>query len=275
MSSIDPTARIADGARLADDVEIGPYCIVGAQVELRAGVRLLSHVNITGVTIIGECTIIFPFASLGTPPQSVAYRGGETRLAVGRECRIREGVTMNSGTEDGGGVTSVGDRCFFMVGSHVGHDCHIGNDVTFANNAVIAGHVAIGDFVFMGGQAAVHQYRRIGECAMIGGLTGITRDLIPFGFAFGTRAELVGLNVVGLKRRGHKRDAVHRLRRAYQALFIGPGVLRERVDRVESELGTDPLVKKVLDFIRDTGSRPLMLPAQTQINGSLADDMES
>src|SRR6185312_8911351 len=142
--AIDPTARVAGGARIADDAEIGPYCIVGPQVEIAKGVRLVSHVNVDGVTTIGEGTIVYPFSSLGTPPQSVNYRGGATRLIIGAHCNLRESVTMSTGTEDGGGVTRVGQRGFFMVGSHVGHDCQVGNDVTLANNTVLGGHVEVG-----------------------------------------------------------------------------------------------------------------------------------
>ncbi len=259
MPRIDPTARVADGARLADDVEVGPYCIVGPQVELRAGVRLQSHVNVAGVTVIGERTQIYPFASLGTPPQSVHYRGEPTQLVIGSDCQIRESATVNTGTKSGGGITTVGDRCFLMVNSHVGHDCRVGNDVTFANGAVLGGHVTVGDNVFLGGQAAVHQFRRIGEGAMVGGLTGITRDLIPFGFAFGPRAELVGLNTVGLKRRGHGKQDLHRLRRFYQALFLGEGQFRDRVTAVEPKFSGDPVIGKILAFVREPG--PLMMPA--------------
>ena len=274
MPRIDPTARIANGAQLAEDVEIGSYCTVGPQVELRAGVRLFSHANISGVTVIGERTSIHPFASLGTEPQSLSYRGGATRLIVGRECRIRENVTMNAGTEDGGGITTVGDRCFFMAGSHVAHDCEIGNDVTLANNTVLGGHVTIGENCFLGGQTAVHQFRRIGEGAMIGGMTGITRDVIPFGFAFGMKADLVGINFVGLKRRGHAREAIQGLRRAYRALFFGSGIFSARLEKVEAECGNDALVKQVLVFIRETGTRPLMLPAQASTEDLLSDDVK-
>src|ERR1700733_10222259 len=146
--AIDPTARVADGARIGADVEIGPYCLVGPQVELRSGVRLLSHVNITGVTTIGENTVVYPFSSLGTPPQSVHYHGGATRLVIGARCELRESVTMNTGTEAGGGVTRVGDRCLLMVGSHVGHDCDVADDVTLANNVVLGGHVSVGQHTF-------------------------------------------------------------------------------------------------------------------------------
>jgi UDP-N-acetylglucosamine acyltransferase len=258
---IDPTARVGDGARLAQDVEIGPYCIVGPQVVLHAGVRLLSHVNLSGNTTVGERTVIYPFASLGTPPQSNAYRGGDTRLAIGSDCRIREGVTINTGSEDGGGVTSVGDRCFMMVNSHVGHDCTVGNDVTFANGAVVGGHVMIDNHVFVGGNTAVHQFVRVGESAMLGGASGIAADVIPFGFAFGSRAELIGLNVIGLKRRGYSRDDLRRLRRAYLMIFNGLGTFAERVEGVAKTFAGDPQVEKVISFVRSRGSRPLMMRA--------------
>jgi UDP-N-acetylglucosamine acyltransferase len=258
---IDPTSRVSDGAKLADDVEIGPFCTVGPSVDLRDGVRLLSHVNLSGVTTIGERTAIYPFASLGTPPQSNGYRGGATRLTIGSDCRIREGVTVSTGTEDAGGVTTVGDRCFLMANSHVGHDCHVGNDVIFANGAVLGGHVVVGDHVFIGGNAAVHQFVRIGEGAMLGGLSGITRDIIPFGFAFGPKANLVGLNVVGLKRRKFTRADIHRMRRAYRTLFFGDTLFAARLQQVIEEFSADPVVDKIITFIRNSGSRPLMMPA--------------
>jgi UDP-N-acetylglucosamine acyltransferase len=250
---------VADGARLADDVEIGPFCAVGPGVELGAGVRLLSHVNVTGVTAIGEQTVIYPFASLGTAPQSTAYRGGATRLTVGRNCQIREGVTISTGSEDGGEVTTVGDRCFLMANSHIGHDCHVGNDVVFANGAVLGGHVTVADHVFIGGNCAVHQFVRIGESVMLGGMSGVAADIIPFGFAWGPRATLVGLNVVGLKRRKFARADLHRLRSAYQMLFFGSGTFAERFERASAEFGGDPVVGKVIAFIRDGGKRPPMM----------------
>ncbi|MBM3528679.1 MAG: acyl-ACP--UDP-N-acetylglucosamine O-acyltransferase [Alphaproteobacteria bacterium] len=261
MARVDPTARVADGARLAADAEIGPYCIVGGNVELRAGVRLHSHVNIQGVTVIGERSEIYPFASLGTPPQSNAYRGGATRLTIGSECRIREGVTMSTGSEDGGGVTAVGSGCFFMANSHVGHDCSVGDHVTFANNAVLGGHVTVADHVFVGGNTAVHQFVRIGEGAMLGGMSGVTRDVIPYGFAFGPKAALVGINVVGLRRRGFARADIHRIRRAYRALFGAAGTFAERLAAVAAQHGGEPAVVKILSFIRDGGTRPLMMAA--------------
>ena len=257
---IDPTARVADSARIGAGVEIGPYCLVGPQVELQSGVRLLAHINVTGATTIGEGTVVYPFSSLGTPPQSVHYRGGTTRLVIGPRCELRESVTMSTGTEDGGGVTRIGERCFFMVGCHIGHDCQVGDAVTFANNVVLGGHVSVGDHTFLGGQVAVHQYVRVGEGAMVAGLSGLTADLIPFGYALGQIADLVGLNVVGLQRRGVKRAEMHRLRRAYRALFLGEGVFTDRLDAVAREFANDPSVDKIIAFIRAGGERPLMQP---------------
>jgi UDP-N-acetylglucosamine acyltransferase len=262
MSAIDPTARITTGAVIGSDVSIGPYCVIGADVTLGDGCRLAAHVHVAGHTSIGAGTVIAPFASLGTPPQSTRYRGGPTRLVIGASCDIREGVTMNTGTEDGGGRTTIGDRCFFMVGSHVGHDCVVGNDVTFANNAVLGGHVEVGDDAFFGGQSAIHQFTRIGEGAMIGGVSGVREDVIPFGFALGQSAVLVGLNIVGLRRRGIPRGDIHRLRQAYRQMFFGAGRFAERLQAVADEYGADPMVGKVVAFARDRRSRPLMKAAR-------------
>jgi UDP-N-acetylglucosamine acyltransferase len=262
MPQIHSTACVDASAQVADDAIIGPYCVIGPDVSIASGCRLVAHVHVTGRTSIGARTQIFPFASLGTPPQSVRYRGGDTRLVVGADCNIREGVTLNIGTEDGGGVTEVGDRCFMMAGSHVGHDCKVGNDVTFANNAVLGGHVTVGDFVFFGGNAAVHQFVRVGEGAMIGGLSGVRTDLIPFGYAVGQLADLVGLNVIGLKRRGFTRTDMQRLRRAYRMLFADAGVFRERVEATLREFGEDPVVGRIVTFIQAGSDRSLMQPAR-------------
>jgi UDP-N-acetylglucosamine acyltransferase len=264
--AIDPTARVAAGARLGDSVEIGPYCLIGPQVELKRGVRLIGHVNVTGATTIGEDTVVYPFSSLGTPPQSVHYHGGDTKLVIGARCELRESVTMNTGTEDGGGITRVGDRCSFMVGCHVGHDCTVGNDVTFANNVVLGGHVSVDDFTFLGGHVAIHQFVRIGEGVMMAGMSAARDDIIPFGFALGQTGALVGLNVVGLRRRGVNRAQMHRLRRAYRSLFFVDGQLADRVAALARDFADDPLVGKIIAFIRAGGKRPLMRP-RTERNG--------
>jgi UDP-N-acetylglucosamine acyltransferase len=198
----------------------------------------------------------------------VKYRGGPTRLVVGAGCDIREGVTMNTGTEDDRGITEVGDRCFLMVGSHVGHDCQVGNDVIFANNVVLGGHVTIGDAVVFGGQAAVRQFVRIGEGAMVVGLSGVRADVIPFGLVQGPLADLIGLNVVGLKRRRIAKADIHRLRQGYEALFFGAGTFRERLEKVAAQDG-GPLLAKVIEFIR-AGSRPLTMAIRRAPQGDEA-----
>jgi UDP-N-acetylglucosamine acyltransferase len=221
-------------------------------VAIGDGCRLVSHVN------IGARTVIYPFASLGTPPQSVKYRGGPTRLAVGADCDIREHVTINTGTEEGGGLTQVGERCFIMVGSHVGHDCQVGSNVTVANNTLLGGHVSVGDHVVFGGGTAVRQFVRIGEGAMIVGLSGVRADVIPWGTVQGPLAHLIGLNVIGLRRRGVAKAEILTLRRAYEALFFGAGEFRARLSALEAEFGADPQVAAMIAFVR-AGKRPLTM----------------
>jgi UDP-N-acetylglucosamine acyltransferase len=255
---IDRSALIEAGAAIGNDVSIGPYCTIGAHVRVGDGCRLVGHVNLTGRTTIGPRTVIHPFASLGSPPQSFSYRGGPTTLVVGADCDIRENVTMSTGTEDGGGKTQVGDGCFFMVGSHVAHDCHVGNKVVFANNTVLGGHVTIGDHVVFGGGVAVRQFVRIGDGAMIVGLSGVRADVIPFATAQGSLANLVGLNVVGMRRRGLSKLEIQHVRAAYQALFFGAGEFRARIDKVAADFSADLQVGKIIEFIR-AGKRPFTM----------------
>src|ERR1700709_1616790 len=201
MSKIDPTARIEDGAVIGEGTSIGPYCIIGPEVVIGPGCRLIGHVHVTAQTTIGAGCTIYPFVSLGTPPQSLSYRGELTKLQIGEGCTLRESVTMNAGTAAGGGITRVGHRGYFMNCSHVGHDCKVGNDVIFATSATLGGHCEIGDFVFMGGLSAVHQFGRVGQQGMVAALPGVRSDVIPFGLASGQYAGLAGLNVIGMKRR--------------------------------------------------------------------------
>ena len=250
MLAIDPTARVAPTAVIGSDVKIGPYCIIGPNVSIGDGCELVGQVHITGHTTIGPGTVIYPFASLGTPPQSVNYRGGPTKLVVGAKCQIREGVTMNTGTEDGGGITTVGDDCTFMVGSHVGHDCRIGSHVVFANNAVVGGHVEIGDHSFLGGHCVVLQRIKIGESAMIAGNTSTRDDVVPFGYVLYATARLVGVNLVGMKRRGIPRASIHAVRAAYRGLFESDGLFADRIARVEAEHGNVAEVAKMIAFLR-------------------------
>jgi UDP-N-acetylglucosamine acyltransferase len=228
------------------------------------GCRLVAQVHVAGHTTIGPRTVIHPFASLGTPPQSTRYRGGATRLVIGADCDLRESVTMNIGTEDGGGVTTVGDHGFFMANSHVAHDCHVGNGVVFANCATLGGHCEIGDGVVIGGLSAVHQFTRIGSFAMVGGMCGVRGDIIPYALANGVYAALQGLNVVGLKRRKFSRERIHTLRRAYRALFLAPGRFAERLDAAAREFAGDETVMHIITFIRAGKHRPLCRPDQTR-----------
>ena len=261
MPRIHPLACVDAGAQIDDDADIGPYCFVGPGVSIAAGCRLVAHVHVSGETSIGANTVVHPFAALGGPPQSLRYRGGRTRLVIGADCKIRESVTMSTGTEDGGGVTRVGDHCFVMTGSHVGHDCAVGNHVIFANNVLLGGHVEIGDGVVFGGAVAVRQFMRIGERAMIAGLSIVRADVIPFGLASGRMSHLVGLNAIGLRRSGVSRQELLNLRRGYRALFFGQGVFRDRIDQVAEQFAGDALMARLIAFVRAGGERPLTMPA--------------
>ncbi len=257
---IHATAVIEDGARLGDGVRVGPYCMVGRDVEIGDGAELISHAVVAGHTKIGARTRIFPFASIGHQPQDLKFKGEASTLTVGAECIIREGVTMNPGTEGGGMVTTVGDRCAFLANSHVGHDCRVGNNVIFSNNVMLAGHCDVGDYVIIGGGAAVIQFARVGAHAFLGGMSGLENDLIPYGMALGNRAYLSGLNIIGLQRRGFARDQVHALRRAYRLLFAAEGTLKERLDDVSVEFEDNPIVQEIIAFIRVGGKRSLCTP---------------
>ncbi len=260
MTNIDPTARVARGAELGRDVSIGPYCVVGPKVTIGDGCHLLTHVHVTGRTTIGVRTRISAFASLGTPPQSVHYRGEDTALMIGADCDIREHVTMNIATAEGAQVTSVGDHCMFMVGSHVAHDCKVGDHVVFANNATLGGFVEIGNYVFLGGLCAVHQFTRVGDYAIVGGLAGVTLDVIPYAAVVGHRGRLAGLNRVGLKRRGFSPADIHKIYRAYRGLFFGAGTFADRFARMAAEHSGEPHVARMIDFINAGTSRQLMHP---------------
>lgn len=262
VTKVHPSAVVETGAQLGDEVVVGPFCHVGAEVTLGDGVKLVSHVVVYGRTSVGARTRIFPFASIGHEPQDLKFRGEPSTLVIGSDCLIREGVTMNPGTAGGMMTTVVGDRCTFLANSHVAHDCRVGDDVILSNNVMLAGHTRIGDFVIMGGGSAVHQYVRVGSHAFVGGLAGVEHDVIPYGMALGNRAYLAGLNLVGLKRRGFSREAIHDLRRAYRLLFAAEGTLKERVEDVASEFTTHPQVHEILDFIREGGDRAIVTPRE-------------
>ncbi len=261
-ASVHPSSWVEPGATLGADVEIGPFCHVGAGAKLGDGVKLHSHVVVAGVCEIGARTRIFPFASLGHEPQDLKYRGERTKLRIGADCLIREGVTMNPGTGGGGGETLVGDGCVFLANSHVGHDCRLGRQVILSNNVMLAGHCKIGDYANLGGGSAVHQFARIGAHAFVGGLTGVTDDLIPFGVAIGNRAKLGGVNVVGMKRRGYSLDDVQTVRRAYKMLFSEAGTLKERIEEVARAFSESPPARTIIDFLREGGDRGVTTPRE-------------
>ena len=253
VAGAHPTAIIEEGARIGADVRVGPYSLVGAGVELGDGVELVSHAVVTGHTRVGEGTRIWPFASIGHRPQDLKYAGETSYLEIGARNMIREHVTMNPGTTGGGLTTRVGDAGLFMMGAHVGHDCQLGDNVIMANNATLAGHVEIGDFAFLGGLCAVHQHVRIGAHAMVGGMTGVEKDIIPFGMVIGNRAELGGLNIVGLRRRGFDRETIQVLRHAYREIFYGEGSLIERAAAAgQRHPGIAPVQEMVAFILADT-----------------------
>jgi UDP-N-acetylglucosamine acyltransferase len=260
MARIHSLACVESAAVIADDAEIGPFCVIGPHVRIGAGCRLLTHVHIMGHTTVGERTIVYPYASLGAPPQSTRYRGGPTQLIIGADNEIRENVTMSTGTEDGGGVTRVGNSGTYMVGAHIAHDCNIGDGVTLANGASLAGHCEIADHAVFGGMAGLHQGTRVGERAMIGAMSAIRGDVIPYGLAVGNTAHLNGLNVVGLRRAGASGDELAVLKRAYHTLFDLSQPMPARLHTLESEWGSDPRVQQIVQFVRDREKRPLCYP---------------
>lgn len=256
--AVHPTAIVEDGAVLGAGVEIGPYCIVGKDVRLGDGVRLLSHVVIAGITGIGARTVVHPGAVLGGESQIRGNDATGTELSVGADCVIREHVTFSLGSRKGHNITKIGDRGYFMAYSHVGHDCDVGNDCTFANGAQLAGHVTIQDGVIMGGLSSIQQFGRIGRGAMLGGMSGANLDVIPFGIATGPHAFHAGLNIVGLKRRGVPRPSIHALRHTYQAVLVETkGTLAERIAYAREQWGSVAEVAEVLDFIAAPAKRKL------------------
>jgi UDP-N-acetylglucosamine acyltransferase len=258
-ATIHPSAVIEPGAQIGPRCQIGPFSIVGAEVRLGADVVVKSHAVVTGWTDVGDGSVIFPYACVGEIPQDLKYQGERTRLIVGARCRIREGATLNTGTTGGGGVTRVGDECLIMTGAHVGHDAQLGNRIVLANQVAIAGHCVIGDDVVIGGLSGIHQFVRIGHGAMIGALTMVTNDVIPYGLVQGPRGTLDGLNLVGLKRRGLDRTEISALRAAYTALADGSGSFVERA-RALVENAPSAQVREVVEFILSQSDRSFLGP---------------
>lgn len=260
MTEVHSTATVDPKAQLAPDVKVGPYCVVGPYVVMGEGVVLHSHVVVEGRTSIGARTQIFPFASIGHAPQDLKYKGEPSTLEIGTDNLIREHVTMNPGTEGGGMVTRVGNHCAFLASSHVGHDSIVGNHVVFSNSVLLAGHCKIDDYVIFGGGAALHQFGRVGKHAFIGGMSAVESDVIPYGLAVGNRAHLMGLNLVGLRRRGFSREQMQTMREAFNFLFSGEATLRERVAEVADKFASSPEVMEIVDFIRAEADRAICLP---------------
>ena len=252
-SVIDKKAKIAECAI------IGPFCYIGPKVQISDGVELISNVHIEGNTKIGKATRIFPFASLGTPPQDKKYKGEDNSLEIGENNIIREYVTINPGTKGGGGKTIIGDYCLLMISSHIAHDCRIGNNVVIANNVPLGGHVTIEDSVVIGGNSAVQQFTRIGRLAMIGGMTGVLKDVIPFGLSFGNRNYLRGINLIGLKRNKYDNKKIMELDRAFKKIFSSKN-LHENLGKINGEYKENDLVKEVINFIEKDKKRPICTP---------------
>ncbi len=259
MTQIHPTAIVEPGAQLGTDVVIGPFCLVGPKVVLGDRVELKSHVVVTGLTEIGEDTVVFQFSVIGEIPQDLKFGGEETRLIIGKRNRIREHVTMNTGTAGGGGLTQVGDDGLYMAGCHVAHDCRVGDRVIMANSVAIAGHAIIEDEVILGGLAGVHQFVRIGRGAIIGGITRVVRDVIPYAMVQANSGDLEGLNLIGLKRRGVARADIGAIRAAYQALGQGEGTFLERARKLDEESEND-FVKNITTFVLAESDRSYLVP---------------
>ena len=256
--NIHPTAIVHSGAELGEGVTIGPYCVISDHVKVGDDTVCKAHVNIEGATSIGSNCTIYPFTSLGTIPQDLKYDGEYAELKIGDYNVIREHVTMNIGTAGDSRLTRVGHHGLFMVGSHVAHDCIIGDHVVLANNATLAGHVIVGDYAIIGGLSGIHQFVRIGEHAMIGGISAVNNDVIPYGVVKGERAQLAGLNLVGLRRRGFEREHIFDLRQAYKLLFQEPGTFEQRVSNASSMFPESPLVINLLSFIKQGSERDVI-----------------
>ena len=256
---IHSSSVIDKKAKIGDNVNIGPFCYVGPNVELKQDVELISNVHIEGNTQIGKGTKIFPFASIGTIPQDLKFKGETNSVVIGENNMIREYVTINPGTEGGGGKTSIGNNCLFMISSHIAHDCKVGNNVVIANNVPLGGHVTLEDSVIIGGNSAVQQFTRIGRLAMIGGMTGVLKDVIPFGLSFGNRNYLQGINLIGLRRKKYENKKILELDTAYKKIFSSKK-LHENLAKINGEFKENDLVKEVIDFIAKDKKRPICTP---------------
>ena len=256
---IHKTAIVDKKAQISENALIGPYSIIGPDVQISEGTEIQSHVNITGNTFIGQNTKIFPFASIGTNPQDLKYKGEQTKLKIGRDNIIREHVTINTGTDGGGGITKIGNNNLIMIGAHIAHDCIVGNNVIIANSTAIAGHAKISDDVIIGGNCGIQQFTRIGKMAMIGGMSGVSRDVIPYGLSFGNRNYLEGINSIGLRRKKVSNKEILALSEAYKEIFKTKS-LNENLTNLSDKLKLNSYVKEVIDFINHDKKRPICTP---------------
>ena len=256
---IHKTAIVDIKAKISGNAIIGPYSIIGPNVQIGESTEIQSHVNITGNTVIGNDTKIFPFASIGTNPQDLKYKGEQTKLEIGSNNIIREHVTINTGTNGGGGITKIGDNNLIMIGAHIAHDCIVGNNVVIANSAAIAGHAEISDDVIIGGNCGIQQFTRIGRMAMIGGMSGVSRDVIPYGLSFGNRNYLEGINVVGLRRKKVSNKEILALSEAYKEIFKTKS-LHKNLIKLSENLKENTYVREVVDFINHDKKRPICTP---------------
>ena len=259
-AKIHPLSVVEDGAVIGENAVIGPFCHVGPKVVLHDEVELLPHAIVTGRTVIGRGCRIFSNAVIGGDPQSLHHDGAETTLTVGEKCTFREGVTVNTGTTEGGGKTVIGSNNLFLANSHVAHDCILGNHIVMSNNVMLAGHVIVEDRVILGGGSAVHQFTRIGRQAFIGGLSGASYDVIPYGMLNGIPGVLSGLNVVGMSRAGMDKATIHQVRRAYKQIFEGEGSIRNNAAAIRDEYADCVPVVEILDFIAAESDRALSSP---------------
>jgi len=256
---IHKTAIIESNSKISKNVKIGPYSVIGANVEIGEGTEIQSHVSIVGNTKIGKNNKIYPFASIGNDPQDLKFKGEETKLEIGDNNKIREYVTVNPGTKGGGGLTKVGNNCLFMVSSHIAHDCYVGNNVILANNVPLGGHAFIDDEVIIGGNSAVQQFTRVGRSAMIGGMCGVVRDVIPYGIVHGNRSVLQGLNLIGLRRKNFQNKEIIVLSDAYKEIFKNEN-LTGNLKNLSEEHKSSELVKEVINFIEKDKKRPICTP---------------
>lgn len=258
---IHQTAIVDENAQLERGVEVGPYCVIGKKVKIKENTKLKSHIVVDGDTIIGKNNQIFPFATIGLEPQDLKFKGENTQLIIGDNNKIREHATIHLGTAQGGNITRIGNNCLLMVGVHIAHDCQVGDSVILANNATLAGHVIVGDGAVIGGLSAVHQFVRIGKQAMIGGMSGVESDVIPYGMVIGERANLAGLNLVGMKRHNLEREEIHALRNFYKKVFEEniQGNFYQRVEKISKEF-PQKTIQDVVDFIKNQSSRAYCQP---------------